>query len=392
MGHHRRVHDLARVIAFVLGVVMVMATIVSVFTSLVVPRVTSSRLLRTIALLLGTAARKVLPRLPSYEAKDRLMSLVGPLAMMLLFVLWLSILLVGFGLIAWWTTGTSLLHAMAISGSSVFTLGIAVGAHPQSEAVEVAAAATGFLVIALEIGYLPTLYAAFSAWETEVTLLATRSGTPAWGPEILARHWWFKTMSELPDLYRVWERWSAEVSESHTNYPSLMWFRSPVSSRSWLLSLVAMLDAAALQDSCSPSDAPRQARIFLRMGMDCLRSLAGALHIPFDPDPLPTTPIRLSFEEFAVGFERLEQVGFPVERTLEESWTNFCGWRINYEAVADALTRLVMPPPAPWLVARPGLGELRLPLIFDRTPADPSAGQSERLGRGVRHLEEEGPA
>ncbi len=379
-----------RFVAFLVGLALVLATIVSVFTSLVVPRMTSSRMLRFISKLLGSLARKALPRLPTYEAKDRLMSVVGPLAMMLLFVLWLGLLLVGFGLIVWWTSGDTLFHSLAISGSSIFTLGIAVGDHTGSEALEVLAAATGFLVIALEIAYLPTLYAAFSARETEVTLLSTRSGVPAWGPELLARHWWFKTMSELPDLYRVWERWAAEVSESHTNYPTLMWFRSPVSARSWLLSLVAMLDAAALHDSCAPADAPRQARIFLRGGMECLRSLAAALQIPYDPDPLPTTPIRLTFDEFAMGFQRLEQVGFPVERTLEESWTNFSGWRVNYEPIADQLTLLVMPPPAPWLLARPGVGDMQLPLVLDRTPDDPSAAQSERLGRGVRRLEEDG--
>ena len=87
-------------------------------------------------------------------------------------------------------------------------------------------------MIALEIAYLPALYSAFASRETQVTLLAGRSGTPAWGPEILARSHFLDTMDELPPLYSEWERWAATISESHANYPALMWFRSPVSTRS----------------------------------------------------------------------------------------------------------------------------------------------------------------
>jgi hypothetical protein len=59
-----------------------------VFTALVVPRVTSSRSVRTLAKLIGGTARHIVPRLPNYETRDRLMSLIGPAAMIILFVLW----------------------------------------------------------------------------------------------------------------------------------------------------------------------------------------------------------------------------------------------------------------------------------------------------------------
>ena len=212
------------------------------FTTLVVPApATSSILLRSIARHLGRFMRRAVRRTDTYEAKDRLMAIVGPLGMVLLFVVWLVLLVVGFGFMTWWSSGSTLGHAMAISGSSVFTLGVASGSHPQTATLKFIAAGTGLLVIALEIAYLPTLYSAFSAREAEVSLLATRAGTPAWGPEVLARHHWFRIMGELPGLYGTWERWAAEVSESHTNYPSLMWFRSPVPSRSWLTTLTSML-------------------------------------------------------------------------------------------------------------------------------------------------------
>ncbi len=360
-------------LGFVAGLAIVAITATNVFTTLVIPRTTSSLLLRSISKILAKGLRHLLRHLGSYGAKDRVMALVGPLAMMLLFVSWLVLLVLGFGLAIWWGSHGALDSALVVSGSSVFTLGVA-GGRGSTETLDFIAGGTGLLVIALEIAYLPTLYSAFSSRETEVTLLATRAGTPAWGPEILARHQQFGIVSELPELYVTWERWAAAVSESHTSYPSLMWFRSPDPSRSWLLALLAMLDAAALHDSLCPASAPRQARICLFMGTNCLRSLAQALRIPFDPDPLPTAVLRLREDEFLAGVDRMAQVDFPFERTPDEAWRHFTGWRINYESIADALTRLIVPPPAPWLLSRPELGDLEWPRVLNRTPDDPEPG------------------
>ena len=49
------------------------------------------------------------------------------------------------------------------------------------------AAATGLVVVALQIGYLPTLYGAFNRRETEVTLMAVRAGRPACSASISER-------------------------------------------------------------------------------------------------------------------------------------------------------------------------------------------------------------
>jgi hypothetical protein len=369
------VESTVRIIAFIIGIVLVLSTMWSVFTALVVPRVTSSRVQRALSRTLGAAVHGIAPKLPSYEVRDRVLSFVGPAAMVLLFIIWLCLLVFGFGCIIWWQSGGDFASALGIAGSSVFTLGIASAHRAGPETLEILSAGIGLLVIALEIAYLPALYSAFAARETQVTLLAGRSGTPAWGPEILARSFFLDTMDELPPLYSEWERWAATVSESHANYPALMWFRSPVSTRSWLLSLTAMMDSAALYHSVSPELAPREARLCLAMGTNCLRSMAGALHIPFDSDPLPTADIRLTRAEFDDGFRRLEDRSFPLERDADEAGRNFKGWRVNYEPIVDALTLLVVPPPAPWFIARPELGQAEWPVVRNRTPDEPEGSQ-----------------
>ncbi len=367
--------SVARVVALIAGIALVLATAWSVFTALVVPRVTSSPAMRMLARVLGGSARAISPKLPNYETRDRVLSFVGPAAMVLLFVLWLCLIVLGVALIEWWSAGVNFVTALGISGSSVFTLGIVSSSNAGPRAMEVIAAGIGLLVVALEIAYLPALYNQFSTRETEVTLLEARAGNPAWGPEILARHFWLDTMDELPPLYSDWERWAAAVSESHANYPALLWFRSPVSTRSWLVGLTAMMDSAALYHATSPAQTPRQARLCLSMGINCLRSMARALQIPYDDDPLPTTGIRLSRQEFDEGFRRLEAVNFPAERDADETWRNFVGWRVNYEPIVDALTAIIVPPPAPWFIVRPKLGAARLPLVLNRTPDEPAGAQ-----------------
>jgi hypothetical protein len=369
------VESIARLVALVVGIATVLLTAWSVFTALVVPRVTSSPAMRMLARVLGGSARRIAPKLPNYEVRDRVLSFVGPAAMVLLFVIWLCFIILGVALIEWYAAGVDFATALGISGSSVFTLGIVSSGNAGPRAVEVVAAGIGLLVVALEIAYLPALYNQFSTRETEVTLLEARGGNPAWGPEILARHYWLDTMDELPPLYADWERWAAAVSESHANYPGLIWFRSPVSTRSWLVALVAMMDSAALYHATSPAQTPRQARLCLSMGINCLRSMARALHIPYNADPLPTASVRLSRAEFDEGFRRLEAVNFPAERSADDAWRNFQGWRVNYEPIVDALTAIIVPPPAPWFVVRPELGEVRLPLVLNRTPDEPDGAQ-----------------
>jgi hypothetical protein len=363
--------ELARLVGLIAGIVIVLVTMWNVFTALVLPRVTSSRIPRGTTRVVAGLARGISPRLPTYLLRDRMLSFVGPASMILMFGLWLCLLMLGFGLIIWWNAGDDFASAIGVAGSSIFTLGIASARGAGPHTLEILTAGVGLLVIALEIAYLPALYNAFAARETEVTLLEARGGAPGWGPEILARHYWLDNINDLPPLYLDWERWAAAVSESHANYPSLLWFRSPVPRRHWLVGLVAMMDSAALYHAVSPDQTPQQARLCLSMGIRCLRSIARALKIPFDADPLPTAGTRLTRAEFDEGFSRLEEVHFPMERDADEAWRNFQGWRVNYESIVDRLTQLVLPPPAPWFVAQPALGEVTFPVVTNRTPDAP---------------------
>ena len=136
-----------------------------------------------------------------------------------------------------------------------------------------------------------------------------------------------------------------------------------------------MMDSAALYHSVSPELAPREARLCLAMGTNCLRSMAGALNIAYDSDPLPNGRHPAQPGRVRRGLSPAGGRGFPLERDADEAWRHFEGWRVNYEPIVDALTRIVVPPPAPWFLARPHLGAAEWPVVLNRTPDEPEGSQ-----------------
>jgi hypothetical protein len=70
--------------------------------------------------------------------------------------------------------------------------------------------------------------------------------------------------------------------------------------------------------------------------------------VRYDPDPTPDGEIQLTYEQFAEGFKHVEDAGFRWERSAEDAWPHFKGWRINYEQTAYALARRVDAVPVKW--------------------------------------------
>lgn len=341
------------VVVAVVGSVLVLLTWASVLSVLVVPRRSRDRLSRVVNAGVDAAFRIVTSRLRDYPARDRALAGQAATAILVQLVTWLVLFYVGFAGILQLVDPIGVGHAFAQAGSSLFTLGYAGPVGAPLSVVDYVAAATGLVVVALQVGYLPTLYSAFNRRETEVTLLSSRAGTPAWGPEILARtRFGFGPSDEgtvMDQFFLQWERWSADVAESHSNYPVLTRFRSPAKYASWLVAQVAVMDAAALWLALSPARAPAvEARLALRMGFTALRSIAESLGVTVDHDPDPDADLQLSYSDYLQGINRIASTTFTMDRTPEQAWPDFRGWRVNYEAVAYALAARLDAVPAPW--------------------------------------------
>jgi len=334
---------------FALGLLVVCLTAAQVLLTMVLPRRPAG--IERLTILVNRSVRLVfvgLSRLAkTYEGKDAILAPTAPVALIAQLLFWGASLVVGFGLMLMPTVQSfpeGLLQAL----TALFTVGAVHIGGPADTGIDIAVGATWVVIVALQIAYLPALYGAFSRREGLVSLLESRAGTPAWGPELLARHQLVGITDTLPDLYATWEEWAADVAESHTTYPILLLFRSPEPWFSWLLGLLAVLDGAAMHLALAPSTASSRARLCLRMGFTLLQRIAVTLGWTVDPDPNPEGPIQLTFEEFAAAVLMLERVGFHTERTAEEAWPDFRGWRVNYESIAYRLADRLTAPPTPW--------------------------------------------
>src|SRR5580704_1885880 len=320
-----------RVVAGVVGAFIILGTGWSVLGTLVVPRRIRSRIPRTVFLVNRSVFRFFVDRTSSYERRDRILAVQAPVQLIGQVVAWLALYQLGFGLLMWSSSNGGVGSAMEQAGSALCTLGFLVPHTSAGAALDPLAALAGLGTVALQIGYLPTLYAAFNRREALITMLDSRAGVPSWGPELLARtHYGLgsgvSAVGELPELFQEWEGWSADVSESHTTYVPLIWFRSPRPLSSWVTAQLAVLDAAAMYLALLPNNPGLiQARLCLRGGFTCLGNIARALRIPITEDADPNEDISLTYGDFVGVVDRLRIVDFPLERPVQDAWLDFLG-------------------------------------------------------------------
>jgi hypothetical protein len=236
---------------FVAGIALLILTWHSVIVTTIQPRSVTSYIT-----FLGWAPVNALfqflaSRTHRYERKDRILALLALVSLLTMLVIWLLLFLLSYALIFWPLVG-DLATSFDLAGSSLFTLGVAALHQGGPTVLEFIAAATGMIIIALQIGYLPTLYNAFNRPETLVTALNIRAGSPSWGPEILARYQTPRARATLPTLF------ADDIVESHCSYPWLLVFRSHEALHSWSVSLLAVLDAAASSNRGRQTPIPRR--------------------------------------------------------------------------------------------------------------------------------------
>jgi hypothetical protein len=344
----------ARYIAAVVGVLMVLVSARSVIGTLIVPRAVSSWLTNQVDWVVDRVFRAASSRIHDHRRRDKL--LAGQVAALLLaqIVVWLLMFFFGFSLILWPLVHGGITNAFSTAGPALWEIGSERASGGVERAIIDVASLTGIITVTLQIAYLPTLYSAFNRRETEVALLNARAGVPSWGPELLARTHYalgsgVSTIDTLPQLYADWERWAADVTESHTTYLPLVRFRSPRPLSSWVTALLAILDSAALILALSPQQAPTvPARMCLRSGFLCFREIARAMGFDVPDEPDPAGGISLTYAEFLDAIARMRKVDFPIERDPEDAWPDFVGWRVNYEAAAYMIAEAVDSVPALW--------------------------------------------
>lgn len=341
---------LAFVCLLVIGSVLLEA-----FEGLVLPR-RISRPLRVVGFfyrslweLWRTVSRGLRPGM-----RDDWLAVFGPFSVIGLFVGWGALLVAAFGFLAWSLQlpvnspeGTPTLSTyLYLSATTFITLGFG-DVSPKSSLGRFlidGEAALGFGFLAIVIAYLPVLYQSFSKREVEIGLLDARASTPPSAGELLRRVGACPEQDDLRETLRNWERWSAELLESHLSYPSLMYWRSQHDRQSWLGTLTTVLDTCALLIATQPKSALLyQARLTFAMA----RHAAVDLRLALSLTPLPTE--RLPESEQVALFSLLTDAGMRLD-TSPEAHEHLRELRALYEPHLAALAQwleLTLPTLAP---------------------------------------------
>jgi voltage-gated potassium channel Kch len=341
-----------RIIAGIAGLFLVCGVLLDTVETVILPRRVRGAL-RMSAWYYRLAWRPwagLIRRIRSQARREALLAYFGPLSLVALLGLWATGLILGFALIQQATGGHLLLSGSPLtfgrllyhSGETFFTLGYGdiVPDSGWSRLLAVTEAGMGFAFLGIVIGYLPTIYSAFSRREIEISLLDARAGSPPTAATLLCRY----SASASPEsndgldrIFQAWERWSAEVLESHLSYPVLSFFRSQHNNQSWLAALTTILDATALVIAGLDGVPSEQARMTFAMARHAVVDLSQVLNTRYNPhasNRLPSAELVLLRQALLARGLRLRDENSAVEELTR--------LRAMYEPYVDALGRSLL--------------------------------------------------
>jgi Ion channel len=369
------------------GLLVVIAVLLDVFQSVVTPRPTAGRfrLARYINRSLWALTRWVALRGPLLSRREALLGSFGPAVVLVQLTVWILLLVCGYGLILDGLRDQIRPHppdyltSMYLAGTSLTTIGFGdyVATTALARGVTLAAGATGLGVVALVVTFLFSLYGAFNRREVEVVALEAAAGAPPSGVALLESFGMAGVMGDLPQLFQSWQRWSAEVLDTHLAYPVLTYFRSSHDNDSWIGSLGAIMDAGTLMLTTVDYEGDPLlrackgwARLSMAVGGHCIEDLT----IAFGLDDGRYVGVEL--EEYREARSRLERVGYPLHPEAE-AWAAFQDIRADYAGRINELARHFVIPPALWIGDRSPLRHHTGHPERDQSP-EPLAGVSRR--------------
>jgi hypothetical protein len=295
------------ILGILIGAGAIVGILVESFETIVVPRrvVHRFRYTRIYYRVSWRIWRTVATMLPSTKRREAMLSWFGPLSLLGLFASWVVGLISAFALLHW-SLGSPLLAPekqygfgtyLYMSGVTFFTLGYGdvTPLAGVGRALAVAETGMGFGFLAGLIGYLPLFSQAFSRREATIALLDARAGSPPSASQMLLRLAHSGNIATIDPFLAEWERWCAELLESHLSYPLLSFYRSQHYNQSWLAALTAILDTCSFIIVGIKGSEAYQAQLTFAMARHAAVDLSLVMNVvPLAPstDRLAADPLR----------------------------------------------------------------------------------------------------
>jgi hypothetical protein len=343
------------ILSIVVGAFLVLAALLDVFESVIVPRSVGRRL--RISFYVWRGCWSAWPALgwighrDDAEKREDFLALFAPFMLVGLMLVWTVFVLLGYALILWGMRGgtvpplRTLGEAAYFSGTSLFTLGFGdIAGHTAGpRIVSLIAALNGLALLSITTAYLFALFGSFQAREAFVVMVGARAGAPPSGVNLLAIAGHSETRGDLGGLMLDGQRWAAVVMESHLAYPVLAFFRSSHDYESWVGTLGTLLDAATLLMTTVQGEHAGQARLFYNLGRHATHDLSRYFRLG---DPHESPGIERS--EFEHACDRLVSAGYTLT-DRDEAWKKFSALRSTYAGHLNALAHFFRIPPLQWI-------------------------------------------
>jgi hypothetical protein len=356
----------AHVVAIVVGIVVVLSVLISALETVVLPMRGFTRIARFV---FAVAYRILVHHWRNRAREIELRGLYGPIALVTLPLVWMSLVAVGFSAIFWgFDTGTWQ-HSFEVSGSSLTTLGFSAPVGTWRVWLSITEAILGLGLVALLITYLPTIYAAHHSREKGIMMMRPFAGTPP-SPTYMILAFHRLGLIDNEELWRMAANWTLELDQTHSDFPALCYFPESIPGQSWVATTGCVLDAAALL--LAASDTGRHAAdltsskgplLVLTFGIPALGHIGKAANLPVEAPErvvdlldMPAEragDISIRREEFESALDRLTPVLAVGTNERDECWRRFAALRSGYDRALRGLAGLTLASPAPWTTDRP---------------------------------------
>lgn len=339
-------NQLIDILAIVSGIiVIILSTGLAIRTFMVpagAPPLINRVLFRFTQALFDVAIRPI----RSEARRQNVLSLFAPVSLLVVLSALLGMIGFGYTLALYGAGIKPMLRAFLFSGSALSTLGFESPGHNfwviVLSAVE---ALTVVIIVALLIGYLPTIYSSYQQREQAVNNLDRLTGSQPDGIKVVDAYVNIFGASRLGELWQTWIGWFDDLATAGSTLSGELYLRSSRWDRSWISAAGAMLDAAALVYSSVDLTTDPAADRLVRLGSRALRQVLEPLrlHCPEQPK-WPQTPINVTQQEFEDAYDYLQQSGLPMKPDKNAAWTTFAQHRVEYECQLMTLVRLKKPP------------------------------------------------
>lgn len=329
------------ILLFIVGFALAALTLLDVFETVVVPGGSRASL--------KVAKRLVWLLLPLWKAmrgkRHGLSGTFAPLVLVLCFIVWMALLALGFGLMAYAINRhfqpplRSLPDAIYMVGSSIVTIGVSEeNALGVGRWIVLAAGFCGLAVMTMAVTYLLEVQSSVSKRDIGIIKLNTSAGEPPSAVTLLQRFAVIGNQSELRQILLEARDWCATVRQSHSNHPSLIYFQSVGTGSGWPAALGALLDLSLLSEHSLDDPSLRGSAVLLRdEGTRMARQLAAVINLR----PVEVPPDEAELKQ---AVERLRSSGYAIRS--DSDFAAIAQQRRDYLGCVDALARHLGKPTA----------------------------------------------